>query len=56
MPLHPALVVFFSAIVCFIFCVGADVVRRLLFYCFHKPIDRVLAAVDAKSQAFQMGG
>ena len=52
--LHPALVVFLSAVVCFVLCVGADVLRRFLLRCISGPIKRLLSFVDARWDAYKV--
>ena len=52
--LHPALVVFLSAVVCFVLCVGADVLRRFLLRGISGPTNRFLSFVDMKWDANKM--
>lgn len=46
--LHPIAIIFTSAIICFVICFVADVVRRLLLIVIHKPVERGLAAIDER--------
>lgn len=52
--LHPALVVFLSAVVCFVLCVGADVLRRFLLRGISGSTNRFLSFVDMKWDANKM--